>query len=89
MNEWEAQRAMVAASVAAVDLQLRYKHDLLRVAATLEAFIESYVRQFVGVDYLNYGALLKPVESHLSVIANERGFATLQDYWDAKIEGYM
>lgn len=89
MNEWEAGRAFVAGQVAGVALLFKYKHDLLRQAATLEEFIEGHVREFVGWDYLDYGALLKPVECHLTAIANERGFSTLQEYWNAKVEGYM
>lgn len=89
MNQWEAERAMIAARVAATSLYLQHKHDILRQGKTLQEFIEAHVRQSIGWDYLGYRALIQPVSNYLNVIAEERGFDNLQQYWNAKIEGYM
>lgn len=89
MTEWEAERTMIASSVAASNLYLLYMHDILSRASTLEEWIEVHVRQYVGWDYLNYRPLLKSAEAYLEIVAEERGFENLQDYWNQKIAGFM
>ena len=85
MNEWEADRALVAGRVAAVRLRNCYKHDLLREGSSLEKFVENAAREFVGRDYLNYGVVMQAAWNYLEAIANERGYESLSDYWQDKV----